>query len=130
MRETEVLRLMALGFTASEIAERLYLSQRTIETHRRQMYKKLGLQKRSELVRYALSRHLIGDPDTVAWQRVPTADSRVSTEKADRARQARRPRVRTPRGSPGPPAPSPACTGAHDSAPEEQRSERLPPGPQ
>ena len=88
MRETEVLRLIALGFTASEIAEQLFLSQRTIETHRRQIYKKLGLQKRWELVRYALSRHLIGDPDTMAGARVPTADSRVSSENVDRAREA------------------------------------------
>ena len=71
MRETEVLRLIALGFTASEIADQLCLSQRTIETHRSRVYEKLGLDKRWELVRYALSRHLIGDPDTVAWERAP-----------------------------------------------------------
>ncbi len=88
MRETEVLRLIALGFTASEIAEQLNLPQRTIETHRRQIYEKLGLQKRWELVRYALSRHFIADPDTMAGARVPTAERPVSSENVDRAREA------------------------------------------
>ena len=73
MRETEVLRLIALGFTASEMAEQLHPSRRTIETHRSHIYRKLGLGKRWELVRYALSRHLIGDPDTVAWERARSA---------------------------------------------------------
>ena len=88
MRETEVLRLIALGFTASEIADQLCLSQRTIETHRSRVYEKLGLDKRWELVRYALSRHLIGDPDTVAWERARTGDGRIRNEKVDRAREA------------------------------------------
>jgi two-component system response regulator NreC len=88
MRETEVLRLIALGFTASEIADQLYLSQRTIETHRSRVYEKLGLDKRWELVRYALSRHLIGDPDTVAWERARTGDGRIRNENVDRAREA------------------------------------------
>jgi len=88
VRETEVLRLIALGFTASEIGEQLYLSQRTIETHRGQICRKLGLQKRWELVRYALSRHLIGDPGTVAGERAATAAGRVPNRKVDRAREA------------------------------------------
>jgi len=63
-RETEVLRLIALGFTSVEIAAQLCLSRRTVETHRARIYRKLGLAKRSELVNYALARHMIGpDPD-------------------------------------------------------------------
>jgi two-component system, NarL family, response regulator NreC len=60
-RETDVLRLIALGFTSAEISDRLHLSRRTVESHRRRIHRKLGLAKRSELVRYALGRHLIGD---------------------------------------------------------------------
>jgi len=60
-REIEVLRLIALGLTSGEISEKLHLSRRTVDTHRRRIHRKLGLGKRSELVRYALARNLIGD---------------------------------------------------------------------
>jgi two-component system response regulator NreC len=59
-REAEVLRLIALGLTSAEIADELCLSRRTVESHRTQIHRKLGLSKRSELVRYALQRHLVG----------------------------------------------------------------------
>jgi two-component system response regulator NreC len=58
-RETEVLRLMALGHTNREIAEALSLSVRTVETHRAHVQQKLGLSSRPELTRYALDNHLI-----------------------------------------------------------------------
>jgi two-component system response regulator NreC len=58
-RETEVLRLMALGNTNREIAEALSLSVRTVETHRAHVQQKLGLSSRPELTRYALDNHLI-----------------------------------------------------------------------
>jgi two-component system response regulator NreC len=58
-RETEVLRLIALGHTNNEIADSLYLSVRTVESHRAHIQQKLGLTSRSELVRYALDRGLI-----------------------------------------------------------------------
>ena len=58
-REVEVLRLIALGHTNSEIAEQLFLSVRTVESHRAHIQQKLGLTTRSELVRYALERRLI-----------------------------------------------------------------------
>ncbi|MGO9489251.1 MAG: response regulator [Solirubrobacteraceae bacterium] len=54
LRETEVLRLIALGHTSVEIARQLELSPRTIETHRARIHRKLGLRTRAELVRYAL----------------------------------------------------------------------------
>ncbi|HTX12978.1 MAG TPA: response regulator transcription factor [Solirubrobacteraceae bacterium] len=60
-RETEVLRLIALGLTSGEISEKLHLSRRTVDSHRRRIHRKLGLGKRSELVRYAMTRNLIGD---------------------------------------------------------------------
>lgn len=58
-RELEVLRLIALGHTNNEIAKSLFLSVRTVESHRAHIQQKLGLTSRSELVRYALDRGLI-----------------------------------------------------------------------
>jgi two-component system response regulator NreC len=58
-REVGVLRLIALGHTNAEIGERLYLSVRTVETHRSHIQQKLKLSTRSELVGYALQRGLI-----------------------------------------------------------------------
>jgi two-component system response regulator NreC len=60
-REAEVLRLIALGHTNAEIAEQLFLSVRTVETHRSHIQQKLRLSTRAELVGYALERGLI-DP--------------------------------------------------------------------
>jgi two-component system response regulator NreC len=60
-REVEVLRLIALGHTSAEIAQKLTLSRRTVETHRARIHRKLGLGTRAQLVRYALGRHLIGN---------------------------------------------------------------------
>jgi two-component system response regulator NreC len=58
-RELDVLRLIALGYTNGEIAEQLYLSTRTVETHRAHIQRKLGRNTRAELVRYALEHNLI-----------------------------------------------------------------------
>ena len=58
-REIEVLRLVALGHTNAEIADSLYLSIRTVETHRSNIQSKLKLSRRADLVRYALERRLI-----------------------------------------------------------------------
>lgn len=58
-REVEVLRMIALGHTNAEIAEQLYLSVRTVETHRAHIQQKLRLGSRSELVRYALEHGLV-----------------------------------------------------------------------
>src|SRR3954468_22314516 len=58
-RETEVLHLIALGHTNTEIAEQLYLSVRTVESHRAHIQQKLRLSTRAELVRYALEHNLI-----------------------------------------------------------------------
>jgi two-component system response regulator NreC len=58
-RETEVLRLIALGFTNQEIGDQLLLSVRTIESHRANIQAKLDMSHRSELVRYAIEHKLI-----------------------------------------------------------------------
>jgi two-component system, NarL family, response regulator NreC len=58
-REVEVLRLIALGHTNAEIASQLYLSVRTVESHRSHIQQKLRLTTRAELVRYALQHGLV-----------------------------------------------------------------------
>ena len=58
-REVEVLRLVALGHTNSEIASMLYLSVRTVESHRANLQQKLGVSSRAGLVRYALDHGLL-----------------------------------------------------------------------
>jgi two-component system response regulator NreC len=58
-RETEVLQLIALGHTNTEIAEQLYLSVRTVESHRAHIQQKLRLSTRAELVRHALEHGLV-----------------------------------------------------------------------
>jgi DNA-binding CsgD family transcriptional regulator len=63
-RELEVLGLLAAGHTNAEIADKLVLSVRTIESHRASMQRKLGRPSRPELVRYALTRGLLPSETT------------------------------------------------------------------
>jgi two-component system response regulator NreC len=58
-REREIVRLVALGHTSREIAERLVLSVRTVETHRGRIHKRLNVSSRAELVRWALEQGLL-----------------------------------------------------------------------
>jgi DNA-binding NarL/FixJ family response regulator len=58
-RERVVLHLVGEGLTSAQIAERLVLSPRTVDTHRRHMVRKLGLSGQAALVRYALQRGII-----------------------------------------------------------------------
>jgi two-component system response regulator NreC len=58
-RERDVLRLIALGHTNTEIATMLYVSVRTVENHRAGVMRKLGLRTRAELVRHAAEAGLI-----------------------------------------------------------------------
>ena len=58
-REVDVLRLIALGHTNAEIGEQLYLSVRTVETHRAHIQQKTRRSTRAELVRYAIDHGLI-----------------------------------------------------------------------
>jgi two-component system response regulator NreC len=58
-REVEVLRMIALGHTNTEIAHELAISVRTVESHRSHIQQKLGVSKRSELVRHAITRGLL-----------------------------------------------------------------------
>ncbi|MHB0913727.1 MAG: response regulator transcription factor [Armatimonadota bacterium] len=58
-RECEIMSLIALGYTGLQIADRLCISPKTVETHRARISSKLGLQSRAQLVQYALNNGLI-----------------------------------------------------------------------
>ena len=58
-REKEVIQLAAEGFSTTEIAEKLFISSRTCETHRANFMLKLGLQTQTDLVRFAIRKGLI-----------------------------------------------------------------------
>jgi DNA-binding NarL/FixJ family response regulator len=59
-REREVLHLLALGHTNQEIGKTLFISVRTVDTHRAHIMRKLQLRTRAELVLFALAHGLIG----------------------------------------------------------------------
>ena len=58
-REREVLPLLAENYTNQQIADRMHLSQYTIQTYRQRTMKKLDVHSRAELVRYAIERNII-----------------------------------------------------------------------
>jgi two-component system response regulator NreC len=58
-REREVLHLVAEGHTNAEIADRLFISRRTVETHRANLMRKLGLRTQTDLISYALRRGIL-----------------------------------------------------------------------
>jgi len=58
-REREVLNLASHGHTNTEIAERLFISRRTVETHRANAMHKLNLSNQTDLIRYALQRGIL-----------------------------------------------------------------------
>jgi DNA-binding NarL/FixJ family response regulator len=62
-REREVLHLAAQGYTNSEIGRRLFISPRTVETHRGNVMHKLGLRSHTDLIRYALRRGILPTED-------------------------------------------------------------------
>ena len=58
-RELEILRLVAQGLTDSQVAERLYVSPRTVGQHLRSIYRKLGVPTRAAAAKVAVERSLI-----------------------------------------------------------------------
>ncbi len=58
-REKEIIKLVAVGARSSDIAEKLFISKRTVEVHRANILKKLKLKNASELIRYALRHKLV-----------------------------------------------------------------------
>lgn len=59
-RECEVLRYLAQGYTNTEIAEKLFISPKTVDTYRSRIMKKLSIRKKSELVNYAIKYKMMG----------------------------------------------------------------------
>ena len=59
MREKEIVQLVVSGLTTVEIAEKLFLSTNTIETHRRNIYRKLNIKNLPDLVNFAHSYDLM-----------------------------------------------------------------------
>lgn len=64
-REQEIMRLLAEGFSVKEIAEKLFISPKTVENHRSNIMRKLGLHSNHELIRYAAKLGLI---DVDLWK--------------------------------------------------------------
>ncbi len=58
-REQEVLRLVARGLTNEQVAEQLVISPRTVDTHLKLIYRKIGVSSRSAATRYAMQHHLV-----------------------------------------------------------------------
>ena len=61
-RESEVLRLMAVGHTNKEIAAKLELSVKTVEVHKANAARKLGLRGRIDFIKYAVLQGWLRDP--------------------------------------------------------------------
>jgi two-component system response regulator NreC len=59
-RERDIVHLLALGYTNQEIGKKLYISVRTVDTHRAHVMRKLKLETRAELVMFALANGVIG----------------------------------------------------------------------
>jgi len=55
-REIDVIKLVASGATNKEVSDKLFISSRTVETHRRNIMDKLGLNNVAELIKYAIKR--------------------------------------------------------------------------
>ncbi len=60
-REAEVLKLIAQEYSNPEIAQKLFISIRTVDTHRRNLLEKIGVKNTAGLVKYAISKGLIDD---------------------------------------------------------------------
>lgn len=58
-REKEILPLVAMGYNNKEIAERLFISVKTVEVHKANLRKKLHLNSQAELLRYSITHHLV-----------------------------------------------------------------------
>ena len=65
-REFQVLRMLAAGQTVSDVAAKVNLSVKTVSTHKAHILQKMNLQNQSELVRYAIQHHLLGELDRPA----------------------------------------------------------------
>lgn len=60
-RETEILRLIASGFAGRQIAEKLFISERTVDTHRTHIRNKTRCRNTAELTRYAMENRILDE---------------------------------------------------------------------
>jgi DNA-binding NarL/FixJ family response regulator len=58
-RETELLQFFTEGLQSAEIADILHISKRTVEVHKSNIFKKLGIRNNTELIRYAIRNQLV-----------------------------------------------------------------------
>ncbi|MFB0925325.1 MAG: LuxR C-terminal-related transcriptional regulator, partial [Vicingaceae bacterium] len=58
-RELEIIKAISYGNTSKEIASKLFISPRTVESHRRNITKKLNLKNTSEVIKYAFNNNLV-----------------------------------------------------------------------
>jgi two-component system response regulator NreC len=71
-RELQVLRLVARGYTSTEIAQQIFVGVKTVETYRSRLAEKLGLRTRSDVVRFAVQMGLL-TPETLESEPGPPA---------------------------------------------------------
>lgn len=64
-REIEILKALAGGFTSKEIASRLFISENTVETHRKNLFAKLGARNMADLIVKAITRGYISAPEII-----------------------------------------------------------------
>jgi DNA-binding NarL/FixJ family response regulator len=77
-REREVLLLTVEGLSGPAIAERLFISPRTVETHRANLMRKLGVRNQKELVRFAVGRGMIPREPEPGARKYPTETGRIT----------------------------------------------------
>lgn len=58
-REKEIVKLVAEGLTSSEIAQKLFIAEHTVRTHRKNIFKKLGINNTSQLTRFAINNKIV-----------------------------------------------------------------------
>lgn len=58
-REIEVIKLIAEGLTSQDIADKLFISPRTVDTHRRNLLQKLNVKNTAELIKYAIKHNIV-----------------------------------------------------------------------
>jgi DNA-binding NarL/FixJ family response regulator len=78
LREKEVLHLTAEGHSGREIAQKLFISRRTVESHRASVMRKLGVHNQRELVRHALQRGLLAVEPAVPPMTDPTSEGQTA----------------------------------------------------
>ena len=135
-REVEILRLIALGHTNAEIGEQLYLSVRTVESHRAHIQQKTRRTTRAELVRYALDHGLrrpiartrSGNAGaTPAVPRLERLDLQLAAHQRGalaHARERRSPRSAPPASKPPPSSATRTSSAASDAARPRRRRAR------